>query len=488
VDHPDLLSISTEQPIRRRNRRDPKPRFKPDVTTQLDAVAGCPALQVPKEHLARTVMRMVVHFDLAGVEEKYSSLGRHGYAPRHLLAVWMYASLVGIHHATKLARALKTDAALRLLSGGYAISRSKLNEFRHQQGSLFADLIAQTVAMAQGEGLLPVDDLAVDSMRLRAHASTKVVRTLSRSKKRLQELGATDTTPLSKEEQIKHQTKIDKHTQVIAECEKQNRTSLVVSSPSAALMKFPDGASAAGHRVSVMSAGVKERLVVAVLVTADVNDYGLLEPMVEATKRTLAKIQCSASKLEVAADAGYTSYEDLRYAEGVRDKIDILINGVDRLDSHARSFYGRDRFEFHKDESVTCPAGRTMKGPYHHSDGNTVYRGVGCAECPMRAECTSGKQRSLVINPEFDRVRHAMNARMSMRGATQRYNRRIATVEPIFSNIESTMGFRRSSSRFEKTVIAEVLLKVLAHNISRLVARRPLFVVYFFLDEFLVTL
>jgi hypothetical protein len=40
------------------------------------------------------------------------------------------------------------------------------------------------------------------------------------------------------------------------------------------------------------------------------------------------------------------------------------------------------------------------------------------------------------------------------------------------------MGYRRASSRREGTVVAEVLLKVLAHNISRLLAARRLSRVY----------
>jgi hypothetical protein len=40
------------------------------------------------------------------------------------------------------------------------------------------------------------------------------------------------------------------------------------------------------------------------------------------------------------------------------------------------------------------------------------------------------------------------------------------------------MGFRRASSRHEGTVVAEVLLKVLAHNISRLLSARGLSRVY----------
>lgn len=39
---------------------------------------------------------MVSQFDLSDVEAKYSSLGRHGHHPRSVLAVWLYASQMGI--------------------------------------------------------------------------------------------------------------------------------------------------------------------------------------------------------------------------------------------------------------------------------------------------------------------------------------------------------------------------------------------------------
>ena len=100
--------------------------------------------------------------------------------------------------------------------------------------------------------------------------------------------------------------------------------------------------------------------------------------------------------------------------------------------------------------------------------------GVGCSDCSLRTGCTDGKFRSFTANLELDRLRSAMRARMAAPDGKQRYNRRIATVEPVFSNIESTMGYRRASSRHEETVIAEVLLKVLAHNVSRLLAAKPL--------------
>jgi transposase len=470
----ELTSSPSKPAVRRRTRRDPKPHFKPDVTGQLDAVRGSPSLTVPEKHLARAVQSIVARFDLSSIEGTYSSLGRHGFHPRSVLSVWIYGSLIGIHKGTVLAKSLVTDAALRFLSGGHEIKRGTLNNFRQKHGALFAELIAQTVKMARDEDLLPLEDLAADSVRVRAHASTKEVRTLSRSKKRLKELRTVDENALSHSALAEHRAKIAKHEKAVAECEKRGRTSIVRTNPSAALMKFPDGAGLPGHRVTAMAAGVKARFIVAVLVTCDVNDYGMLRPIVDETKKMLPRIGVAdGTKLQVAADSGYSAKADLDFAYRVREGIDILVDGAHEP-VNQRGHFGREHFQIRDDGSAICPAGRLMKGPRKHSDGHTRWQGSGCTNCSLRSRCTDGKERSLVVNIELDEVRAAMHKRMAAPGARQRYNRRIATVEPVFSNIESTMGFRRASSRREETVVAEVMLKVLAHNVSRLLAAKKL--------------
>ena len=49
----------------------------------------------------------------------------------------------------------------------------------------------------------------------------------------------------------------------------------------------------------------------------------------------------------------------------------------------------------------------------------------------------------------------------------------MATIEPVFSTLESVMGFRRVTTRVTEAVLAEIALEVLAYNIGRLIARRP---------------
>ncbi len=446
------------------------------MAAQLDPINGCVELQVPNGHLARAVRDLLAELDFSKIESGYSSLGRHGFHPRHVMGVLVYGSLVGVHHSTKLERVSETDAAFRLVSGGHWISAGKLREFRRKHLEFFKGAIQQTLVIAQRRGLLDPEQLAVDSVRLRAHASTKAARTLKRSKARLADLAKVDRSSLSPGALAALEEKIAKHQTAVAECKRQGRTNLVTTAPSAGLMKFPSGASAPGHRMTVTACGVKTRFVLDLMVDADGHDFAKLPAAVERARSALAGAGADVTHLQVAADAGYWSEDDLRYAAAKREHIDVLI--AHRKQSNRHNDAGEPQFaladfELGSEGTVTCPAGTRLDGPF--KDGDKLrYHGVGCEPCPLRGRCTKGKRRILTMKPEYHALQKSMADRMRQPGAQARYAKRMATVEPVFAQIEDVMGYRRVSSRHEASVLAELALKVLAYNLGRIVAARRL--------------
>lgn len=474
-----LESPITTREIRRRKRRDPKPRFKADRRNQLDGIAGCPALLLDGAHPARAVQRFVEDLDLSAIEQEYSSLGRHGHHPRYVLAVWLYASQIGLHHATKVARACETDAAMRFLSGGHAIAAGTLKRFRQKRRDLLSALLTETVRQAHAAGLIVVEELATDSMRLRAHASMHEVGTAKRSRLRLKELEAIDRALLSEKKQAIHDKKLAKHRAVLAACEARSRTNVVLTNQSAALMKFPHGAALPGHRITATAAGVSERIIVSVLVDAATNDDGKLEHAVRDARQVLVAAGVPVDGMQVAADAGYFCETDLEFASRNRDWVDVLIaegSAPDDgpIDQGRIGYFGRSKFKILDNGGAICPAGKAMSNPTLMSNGRTQWRGLGCTKCPLKPQCTKRHYRSLTADLNLEKVRNEMRARMATAGAIARYGQRIATVEPVFSNIEDNIGFRRSSSRHPTTIVAEVLLKVVAHNLLRITAANAL--------------
>ena len=427
---------------------------------QLDGVEGCPELQLPAHHLARDVLSFVRQLDADKLADTYSSLGRRGYRPERLLAILVYGSLIGLHHSTKLGAACQTDAALRWLAGGWRPSATTLRRFRLQHGEFFELALARTVEIADANGMLDVEDLAVDSVRLRAHASTHEVRTESRSTKRLKELNAHPPDASDPEAVRAHAEKVRKHQDALARLNTESRTNLVLTNPSAGLMKFPTGASGPGHRVTVVASGVTDRIALGLLIDGSGADSGKLGPALANVIALLDAMSIGQGKrFVVAADAGYFTERDLKWADEHRDRVDVLVHEA-TMSNGGRTTMDRGHFTIPSDGTApTCPAGTTMAGPYDRPSGEREWKGIGCGDCPLRTACTTGTQRTIVLRPEFERLRDQMRERMKSPEAKERYSRRIATIEPVFSQIQETMGFRRVSTRLERGVRGEIFLK-----------------------------
>lgn len=460
----------------RERRKDPVPRFLPDICHTVDPVWGCVDLQVPEDHLAREVKEQVALLDLSALEEKYSSQGRHGYQPRHVLGALVYASRIGLQYSTAIAFAMQTDSALRFVAGGHRISEGTLRAFRRENGEHFANAVQETVKLAQELGLLDTNELAVDSVRLRAEASTRAVRTLKRSRERLAELAKVDIASLDPEERAEHEAKVQKHTDVIRLCQEQQRPNIVTTSPGSGLMAFPDGASGPGYRVTTVGCGVQLRLIIDVFIDGTATDFGKLAPAVLRTRKALRQAGVPLDgAIQIAADAGYFSTADLVFASKNTAVVDALIaEGATarRKSADGTPIFSSDLFT-RESGSLLCPAGTKMSGPFNDA-GRERWHGNGCGTCGLKPQCTAGKYRTVTLDIDFQEARDAMRERMAKPGAQERYNQRIATIEPIFSGIQDVMGFRRVSSLQEQAVRAEIMLKVLSYNLGRLSSAKRL--------------
>jgi hypothetical protein len=270
-----------------------------------------------------------------------------------------------------------------------------------------------------------------------------------------------------------HAEKLAKHQVAIEHCDTEGCSSYSTTTPSAALLKFPSGAAWPGHRLTVTACRSDLRMVVSVLINATPNDFGLLEAAVTQTRANLSAAGLpEETRLQVAADAGYSSKADLAFAEANESWVDLLVaeppEPARGKKARPGGFFGRDRFQIHDDGSATCPAGRAMQGPSKQGKHRRMWTGEGCASCALKAACTNAKVRTLNQDPEADRLHQAMRTRLAAPGAQARYHQRIAIVEPVFAYLEDVMGYRRASSRLTATVQAEIWLKILAYNLLRL--------------------
>ena len=96
-----------------------------------------------------------------------------------------------------------------------------------------------------------------------------------------------------------------------------------------------------------------------------------------------------------------------------------------------------------------------------------VYWTTKCAGCPLKQQCTSGKERR-IKRWEHEAVIDAMQERLDRRPDAMRIRR--ATVEHPFGTLKAWMGATHFKTRTLDKVRTEMSLHVLAYNLKRVIA------------------
>jgi transposase len=131
------------------------------------------ALLAP-DHQARLVWRYVAGLDLSALEGAVKSVeghaGRAAIDPHLLLALWLFATLDGIGSARQIERLCEEHLAYLWLRGDVHVGRSVLAEFRVGHEALLDELLTKSVATLREKGLVTLERVSQDGIRIRASA------------------------------------------------------------------------------------------------------------------------------------------------------------------------------------------------------------------------------------------------------------------------------------------------------------------------------
>jgi transposase len=96
--------------------------------------------------------------------------GRPAIDPAILMALWLYATLEGVGSARALARLCEEPDAYRWLCGGVAVNYHTLADFRVGPGEYLDEVLTTSVAALMAEGLVELQRVAHDGVKVRASA------------------------------------------------------------------------------------------------------------------------------------------------------------------------------------------------------------------------------------------------------------------------------------------------------------------------------
>jgi transposase len=300
-----------------------------------------------EDHVARLIWAYVMTLDLSElydqIEAREGEPGRPKIMPQLLVALWLYATSEGVGSARALADLCKGHDAYRWLCGGVSVNYHTLSDFRVGSADLLDRLLIEHLAALANSGLIDLDALVQDGVRIRANAGASSFRraeTLDRHLETAQAVveelkreveAKSDSSNLrikaakaraarEREERVKKAqaaaAEIKRKREELAKRErggngqkpKEPRAS--TTDPQARVMKMADGGFRPGYNVQVVSAA-GEQIVVAIDVGNNGSDGGQMRPMLE-------RVQALRGHLPKRhiVDGGFSSAEDIEWAHG----------------------------------------------------------------------------------------------------------------------------------------------------------------------------
>ncbi len=321
--------------------------------------------QIEAGHLARVVWAFVEGLDLSPLYDRIKArddaAGRPTADPRVLLALWLYATIEGVGSARALERLCRHHAAYRWLRGGVVVNYHGLSDFRTVDGGLLDDILTASVTGLAAEGLVDLDEVAVDGTKLVANAGRGSFCDLDglaayerRAQRRVERLktevaadpGANERrrraaqARAAAETAARAQAALDKLVALEAEKAERTRThkeqeaakkppKASTTDPEARRMKMADGAVRPAYSL-ILAVAPQEQIIVGLEPTDRRNDSGLATPMIEQIEgrydRRPARLLLDtnlATRDEIVALAADPEGPTMVYAPPPADTLDV---------------------------------------------------------------------------------------------------------------------------------------------------------------------
>ena len=156
------------------------PRLREPKRDQIELRAVDIESLIGEDHPVRVIWSYVEGLDLSELENRIKARGdRPGHpatSPRLLLALWLYATSEGVGSARALEGLCNSHDVYRWLCGGVSVNYHTLADFRVGCADLLDRLLAEHLAALTKTGLVDLDGLAQDGVRIRASAGASSFR------------------------------------------------------------------------------------------------------------------------------------------------------------------------------------------------------------------------------------------------------------------------------------------------------------------------
>ena len=287
---------------------------------------------VPEEHEARIVWNYVCELDLSTLYEPIQAVERGpGQAPadpRILMTLWLYATLRGVGSARELNRLCQYHAAYRWICGGVSMNYHTLSDFRTQHVDLLDHLLTESMASLMAKGLVTLDRVAQDGMKVRASAGAASFRrrptleeALGEAEEQVaqlrKELEANPAAHKARQQAARQRAAEERARRICAALEQlpkieeskkakdREKARASTTDAEARVMKMGDGGYRPAFNVELATA-TGSQIITGVDVTNSGGDQGQMAPMVDQHQERYQRVPD-----EALVDGGFVKKEDI---------------------------------------------------------------------------------------------------------------------------------------------------------------------------------
>lgn len=486
-------------------------------------------LCIPEDDSLRLLIEITEEMDYRGLYAAYERCESAGEATaKQLFQLVVFGFMNGHYSLRKLSAACRYDVRmLYLLHGNKAPSHERFGDFIWNRlvGDIMENLFYQLVTKLLERGHISFANLFVDGTKIEANANRYSFvweKSVSKNESKMQaqiemkllelqtEYGYFETPStltgmleyLKKEwaesglERISgkgcRKSKLQKDLETLEEYqhrqeeydakkkEFKGRSSYSKTDHDATFMRMKEdhmknGQLKPGYNLQL---GVEGEFIVTAGLSSERSDTLTLLPLLEHLKEKMNQLP-----ERLVADSGYESEENYAGLEkmGIKAYIKPTNYEISKTRKYKANHFRADNMPYDGEtDSFTCPAGNQLRfsGTRHVKSKSgfvsevSVYHCMGCADCPLRTQCTKSKTgRTIQRSKAFWRYRAQSHERITSElGTLLRMNRSIQS-EGKFGTLKQDWGFRRFLRRGIKNVFTEVLLYVFALNIKKLHAK-----------------
>jgi transposase len=133
--------------------------------------------EVPADHVARVVNRVVDLLDIRELTSQEKNEGRPAYHPRMMLKILIYAYSQKMPSSRVIARRCAEDVVFMWLAGMQKPDFRTISDFRKNNVKVLKKLFKQVVQICQKLGMVTLGLVAIDGTKVKAAASDYGART-----------------------------------------------------------------------------------------------------------------------------------------------------------------------------------------------------------------------------------------------------------------------------------------------------------------------